>query len=572
MLNLKRRIIALLLSLLICVSLFAGLTVGAAGYTPQYTAAAETLYELGLFKGMGRDASGNPNFALDQKATRLQGLVMLLRLLGKEEAALAYTGDCPFADVPAWGKPYVGYAYANKLTKGTSSTTFTPDGDLLGKAYLTFVLRALGYDDAAGDFSYNEALTKAKELSLISGDAYNGAIYRDDCAYVSLKALTTVMKGGKQSLAAKLVEDGVLPAEVLKGDTLTAGLKAQKPVVNATEIPLVINNGTVYLDSQKIKAAFPETEYVIAWNTNSPEKRIAIMGDPYRYFLTQMLISGYVNFGDSLSSGFKEFGTMVSDGFTVGGGDKNRIVFVDLFDKDYNFIAYCAVTGDGSKVYPTTVCTEKYMDKLQADLKALEKVQTLNNEAVYLERTVTFFANGTNKTKTLLCLNESKVSFDASKVAKYEIAGNSATANVNLKDCWFGMRGRGEDARYHIYGTTDVTMNLPWLLSDVDTGSSRTLILIDSNKNVLGFASLKKAMSITDYADFGSGKEVCTIAEKAALDLLTKTADSVGGDLAETAKNAPYSDAALTMWIYRYRTENCTEEEFVAGVTQWLNG
>lgn len=241
----KRRIIALLLSLAICASLFAGVTVSAAGYTPKYTAAAETLYEFGLFKGVGKDASGNPNFALEQKATRLQGLVMLLRLLGKEEAALAYTGSNPFTDVPDWGKPYVGYAYENKLTKGTSATTFTPDGELLGKAYLTFVLRALGYDDAAGDFTYNDALTKAKELSLITGDAYNGAIYRDDCAYVSLKALTTVMKGGEQTLAEKLVKDSVLPKAALEDGVLTDGLKPEMQTSSTPDPADQQNTGTI---------------------------------------------------------------------------------------------------------------------------------------------------------------------------------------------------------------------------------------------------------------------------------------------------------------------------------------
>ena len=47
-------------------------------------AAAETLHSLGLFQGVG-----GGDFALDAPLTREEGVVLLLRLLGKEQAALA---------------------------------------------------------------------------------------------------------------------------------------------------------------------------------------------------------------------------------------------------------------------------------------------------------------------------------------------------------------------------------------------------------------------------------------------------------------------------------------------------
>lgn len=65
---------------------------------------------------------------------------------------LAPTQHPSFQDVPEWALKYVAYAYAKGYSKGTSSTTFSPDELLDAKSYVTFVLRALGYDDSKGDF------------------------------------------------------------------------------------------------------------------------------------------------------------------------------------------------------------------------------------------------------------------------------------------------------------------------------------------------------------------------------------------------------------------------------------
>ena len=66
---------------------------------------ADRLHDLGLFRGTG---SG---YALDKTATRMQGLIMLIRLLGEEEEALSFTDPCPFTDV-ASGDPSRYAAYA----------------------------------------------------------------------------------------------------------------------------------------------------------------------------------------------------------------------------------------------------------------------------------------------------------------------------------------------------------------------------------------------------------------------------------------------------------------------------
>lgn len=69
------------------VSLLLGTIPVAFAATSQQQTAANSLYWLGLFKGTGITANGNPIFSLDKSATRDEAVTMLVRLLGKEEAA-----------------------------------------------------------------------------------------------------------------------------------------------------------------------------------------------------------------------------------------------------------------------------------------------------------------------------------------------------------------------------------------------------------------------------------------------------------------------------------------------------
>ena len=49
--------------------------------------AAQSLYEMGLFRGTGTEADGSPRFDLDRTLTRHEAAVMLVRLLGREQDA-----------------------------------------------------------------------------------------------------------------------------------------------------------------------------------------------------------------------------------------------------------------------------------------------------------------------------------------------------------------------------------------------------------------------------------------------------------------------------------------------------
>jgi len=155
---------------------------------------AMLLYRLGLVQGIGTDDSGRPVFDLASRANRVEGITMLIRLLGKEDEAKAYPETHKFDDVPKWADGYVSYAYDNGLVNGVSETMFDSYSELGTDMYLTFVLRALGYSDKNGDFEWNNPYELATECGITEFEydvyeAYYGGFlraYMFDLSYMSL--------------------------------------------------------------------------------------------------------------------------------------------------------------------------------------------------------------------------------------------------------------------------------------------------------------------------------------------------------------------------------------------------
>lgn len=179
--------------------------------------AAQALYDLGLFRGTGTNADGTPIFDLDKTPTRNQAVIMLVRLLGKEQEALTGNWELPFTDVPqgSTAYPYIGYAYAHGLTNGTTATTYSGANPIRTNQYITFVLRAMGYVSGE-DFEVRTAWDLSDELGITDGQytADNaGAFLRADIADISAKALSAPLKGTKKPLAEKLMEEKVFTRE-----------------------------------------------------------------------------------------------------------------------------------------------------------------------------------------------------------------------------------------------------------------------------------------------------------------------------------------------------------------------
>ena len=178
------------------------------GYKDQFVDLAQALKTMGLFQGT------STGFNLSKNATRAEAATMLVRLLGEEALAQSGNRNHPFTDVPAWANGYVGYAYNKGYTKGTSATRFTPDTAVTATQYMTFLLRALGYDDAKGDFTWDTALSAAVRYGIISSsekDAItSGTFRRDQMVYLSYYTLFAKRKGTDQTLLQYLQANGVV--------------------------------------------------------------------------------------------------------------------------------------------------------------------------------------------------------------------------------------------------------------------------------------------------------------------------------------------------------------------------
>lgn len=207
--KLNKRIISVLMVMLLALALF----VPCAAADEEAQAAAEKLNALGLFGGTGTDENGDPIFELDRAPNRYEAVTMLVRLLGKEAEARTGTWEYPFTDVMEWAKPYVGYAYAHKLTSGTSETTFSGSEPVSAAQYLTFVLRALGYSSET-DFRWDAAWELSDRLGFTDGryGENSGVFLRGDVAVISASVLEAKPKGKELTLLETLIAAGAVKA------------------------------------------------------------------------------------------------------------------------------------------------------------------------------------------------------------------------------------------------------------------------------------------------------------------------------------------------------------------------
>lgn len=196
----------------------------------DYNALADALYTLGLFRGSGTGYGSG--YDLEQGPTRVQGLIMFLRLIGEEPAALASAASNPFTDVPAWASPYVAYAYEKGYTRGMDEKTFGAGDALTAGQYVTFLLRALGYQDGGDtpDFTWDTVLDRAAALgvltpgeqALLAGQPF----LRAQVAYLSYFALDARYRDGSGTVLERLSANGTLDAAV--ATVVRSGVKVQR--------------------------------------------------------------------------------------------------------------------------------------------------------------------------------------------------------------------------------------------------------------------------------------------------------------------------------------------------------
>lgn len=180
-------------------------------YVPGYIAdekahaAADVLYELGLFAGTGTNEDGTPIYSLDKELNRQEAMTLFINMLGKGEEAMAGTWTTPFTDVDEWAQPFIGYAYEHDFTAGVAADRFGAHDPVTEDQYLTYLLLALGYEQGT-DFNWNEAVTfgvqhgfrdrLSDDYIVLSG----GAFTRGQAVLCNCNALALPKKGSEDCL------------------------------------------------------------------------------------------------------------------------------------------------------------------------------------------------------------------------------------------------------------------------------------------------------------------------------------------------------------------------------------
>lgn len=251
-----KRIICMLLA----ISMVMCLTPMTSAANDESVEAANALYELGLFRGIGTNADGTPNFDLDRVPTRFEAVTMLVRLLGKEEEAVSHTWETPFTDIADWAAPYVGYAYENGLATGTGATTFDGGSAVNASQYLTFVLRALGYQSGT-DFQWDKAWELSNQIGMTNGE-YNGSdiFTRGDVAIISYHALGQKSKYADVSLIQMLQACSAVP----QSQTLLSLLSKYGGVDYYSEYPVLprVENVNLRAAWKKDQPTFGATRFI----------------------------------------------------------------------------------------------------------------------------------------------------------------------------------------------------------------------------------------------------------------------------------------------------------------------
>ena len=124
---------------------------------------------------------------LYRQPTRIESLIMTIRLLGEEAQAKSGNYTHPFTDVPQWADKYVGYAYEKGLSVGLEDGTFGSTQGCTLQQYLTLMLRAAGVKDDGK--VYDNAFALAEEKGLLKGSIDRNHFGRGEMVQVSYNAL-----------------------------------------------------------------------------------------------------------------------------------------------------------------------------------------------------------------------------------------------------------------------------------------------------------------------------------------------------------------------------------------------
>ena len=165
--------------------------------------AAQRLSYLGLLSGSGWK-DGKIDFELERNLTKLETLILTVRMLGVETEVLENPAEHPYTDVPEWGSAYVGYFYENGVFAEEGPAEFLPDNNVSSEEFLTFMLYALGY--TAQVEQYNPALSGVSGLRAGICTELKESITRGDAVMMMFRTLNATVNGSDKLLSQVLLE------------------------------------------------------------------------------------------------------------------------------------------------------------------------------------------------------------------------------------------------------------------------------------------------------------------------------------------------------------------------------
>lgn len=247
---------------------------GTAVYAAEdYTAYADALNVLGVFEGTGQ------GYELERAPTRLEGLILFIKLLGEQDDLTSIqTFTRAFDDVPDWGSSFAEYAYAKGYTSGIGNRQFGSYQEMQPNSYVTYLLRALGYETEIGDFQWSSAIDDAVRLGVLTEDdanLLNDEIFtRGHVAYLSYKTLKAdhklvgkplydVLKArGKFDAALPVVDENEVSAKPQAKvntsvfDELASRKREQEIIAKYDEMDIPVSSASYYLEQPNLDAPY----------------------------------------------------------------------------------------------------------------------------------------------------------------------------------------------------------------------------------------------------------------------------------------------------------------------------
>lgn len=193
-----------LLAILCALTLLLGAVPTVSALEGEVVRAADTLATLGLIQG-----DSEAGYRLDEPATRAHAAALLVRLAGAQADARADIWIGGFRDLPAWAADDIDYAVHRGWMRGATSIDFHPNVQIDACDWFAALLRMIGYDDTAGDFSLDVAADFAQRIGLVSTH-YEGPLRRGDLFAAMHEALVFPMKDGSGTVLDNLIRRGLV--------------------------------------------------------------------------------------------------------------------------------------------------------------------------------------------------------------------------------------------------------------------------------------------------------------------------------------------------------------------------